>query len=372
MTQARGPHQCCWRSSSCPCHLSYDEGMSTGVTERCCRDFKKVTPAALLMAVNAKRLSGVFKEDDRDKITKIRVAELEGALDLIAPLKQILIKDKQTPLYLRRETREIMATRDAAAGRKDWQLYRHLWNLATRHVRKDRVASNLALFGDWRLADSLTGQGRSGGLSLLLEQYGQLVKEDDKLADVMNRHYICNIEKIWEKIKEEKLLSPGLSPPPLLSSVCSSKSASSSPFTLRPPTAWEVRKAIGKLKNTPALGEDGIPTGVIKDLAQVLADPLSHLVDRSIAAGRVPAAFKTANVVPIYKRGKDPSQPSSYRPVVILCALSKVLESLVVGQLVPFLVRRLPTEQWGIEEPEGLWVPWGQLTGAGQEQKCRD
>ena len=133
----------------------------------------------------------------------------------------------------------------------------------------------------------------------------------------------------------------------------SSTSSSSQPFSLHAPSAWEVRKAIGKLKNTPALGEDGVPTSVIKDLAQVLAAPLAHLVGRSIAAGRVPAAFKTANVVPVHKKGKDPSLPSSYRPVAVLCALSKVQESIIADQLVPFLARRLPQEQWGFRRARG-------------------
>ena len=324
------------------------------------------------MAVNAERLSGVFGEEDVDRIAETIVAELVRALDLIAPTRSVLVKKRQTPLLLGKETREIMAARDAAANRKDWQLYRRLRNLAARRVRRDRVTSNLELLdkfkGDparvWKLADLLTGRGRSSGLPPRLEQDGQLVEGDDELADVMNRHYINKIEKIREKIEREKSLRPdpsSLPPPPPRSPAAapaadpstSSTTRSSSPFILHAPTAWEVTRAIRKLKNTPALGEDGVPTGVLKDLAQVLAAPLAHLAGRSIEAGRVPAAFKIANVVPIHKRGKDPSQPSSYRPVAILCALSKVLESLVVDQLVPFLAKRLPTEQWGFRRARG-------------------
>ena len=327
------------------------------MVERCLRDFKRVTPAALLMAVNAERLSAVFEEEDVDKIADSIVRELVAALDLIAPLRPVLTKNRQIPLSLRRETREIMAARDSAAERKDWKLYRRLRNLAARSVRRDRVASNVEalekLGGDpgriWRLADSLTGRGRSGGLPPRLLDDGQLVEGDDKLADTMNRHYIEKIDKIRRGIQEERLLraSSGSSSSSTGPSSPGSSSSSAQSFSLRAPSAWEVSKAIRRLKNTPALGEDGIPTSVIKDLAQVLAAPLAHLVDRSIAAGCVPAAFKTANVVPVHKKGKDPSLPSSYRPVAILSALSKVLESIVADQLVPFLARCLPPEQWG-------------------------
>lgn len=330
------------------------------MTVRHCRDFKKVTPGALLMAVNAEALSKVFDVTDVDRITETIVSELTSALDLIAPPRQIVVKDRRTPLSLRKETREIMAARDAAANKKDWPLYRRLRNLAARRVRKDRVSSNLEALNKcrsdpgrmWKLADSITGRGRSRRLPPSLEQDGQLVEGDDKLADVMNRHYIEKVEKIRATIEEDKLQRPD-PPPPLSSSTSTTSSTADQPFSLRSPTPWEVRKAIGRIRNTPAIGEDGIPTSVVKDLAEVLAAPLAHLVDRSLAAGRVPAAFKIANVVPVFKRGKDPSKPSSYRPIAILCALSKVVESVVVDQLVPFLSHRLPNEQWGFRRARG-------------------
>ena len=305
------------------------------------------------MAINAAKISEVFEEDDVDKVAETLVEELTASLDLIAPLRPIHIKERSSPLYLRKETREIMVARDAAAAKKDWSLYRRMRNLASRRVRQDRVSSNLDLLGRlgkdpkmvWRLADSLTGRGRNGTLPTRLKQDGQLVGGDDKLADIMNCHYIAKIAKIREGIEQERRQRPSSSSPS--SSPSTLPPASSSSFTLRAPTPWEVQKTIGRLRNTPAVGEDGIPTKVIKDLSQVLAAPLAHLAARSFATGRVPAVFKTANVVPVYKKGKDPSQPSSFRPVAILCALSKVLESLVLAQLSPFLVQRMPNEQWG-------------------------
>ena len=80
--------------------------------------------------------------------------------------------------------------------------------------------------------------------------------------------------------------------------------------------------AIRGLRRVPALGEDGIPTQVLKDLAPVLAEPFAHLASRSFATGRVPKLFKLANIVPVLKPGKDPLQPASYRPVAILRSLS--------------------------------------------------
>jgi hypothetical protein len=60
--------------------------------------------------------------------------------------------------------------------------------------------------------------------------------------------------------------------------------------------------------------------------SDMLAGPVSHLVNMSLSAGVFLSAFKTALIHPVYKgEGKARGDPGSYRPVAILCALSKVL-----------------------------------------------
>ncbi len=81
--------------------------------------------------------------------------------------------------------------------------------------------------------------------------------------------------------------------------------------------------------------------------------------------------FKLANVVPVFKRGKDPTNPGSYRPVAILCALSKVLESLVLAQLSPFLVQRLPSAQWGFRPAQSTAGALAETHAAWAQSKVR-
>jgi hypothetical protein len=73
---------------------------------------------------------------------------------------------------------------------------------------------------------------------------------------------------------------------------------------------------------------------------EVLAGPISHLVNRSLAEGRVPKVFKVGKVFPVYK-GKEKARedPASYQPVSILPAMSKVLETSVKADLERHLAR---------------------------------
>jgi hypothetical protein len=58
---------------------------------------------------------------------------------------------------------------------------------------------------------------------------------------------------------------------------------------------------------------------------EVLARQISHLVNRSLAEGCFPKAFKVVMVFPVYKgKGKPREDPASYRLVSTLPAMSKV------------------------------------------------
>jgi hypothetical protein len=107
------------------------------------------------------------------------------------------------------------------------------------------------------------------------------------------------------------------------------------------------------LKSTSALGTDGIPVSVLKMVSDMLARPVSHLVNMSLLAGVFPSAFKTALIHPVYKGGgKARSNPGSYRPVAILCAVSKVLETVAKEDLEAHMKKHdiLPTSQQGFRK----------------------
>jgi hypothetical protein len=77
---------------------------------------------------------------------------------------------------------------------------------------------------------------------------------------------------------------------------------------------------------------------------------VSHLINRSLAEGKVPAQFKIGRIHPIHKeKGKPGKEPASYRPVSILPALSKVMETHVKENLEDHLrkVNGLPSSQYG-------------------------
>ncbi|QQP56368.1 Uncharacterized protein FKW44_000997, partial [Caligus rogercresseyi] len=117
--------------------------------------------------------------------------------------------------------------------------------------------------------------------------------------------------------------------------------------------AGKIARVIKGMKATEALGVDGIPVSVLKKGIEVLAGPIAHLVNRSLASGTVPTALKMSNVLPVFKgKGKPATDPASYRPICILPALSKVLETVVKSDLEDHLAKTeaLPNTQFGFRK----------------------
>ena len=95
-----------------------------------------------------------------------------------------------------------------------------------------------------------------------------------------------------------------------------------------------------------ALGPDGIPARVLKECANELAPSLCYLFNKSLSLSVVPSQWKLAHVVPIHKKGSK-EHVSNYRPVSLLCILSKVLERCVFNRLYKHLAPVLQDAQHG-------------------------
>ena len=98
-------------------------------------------------------------------------------------------------------------------------------------------------------------------------------------------------------------------------------------------TTSSVRSYLKRLKSNKSPGPDALPNEVLKFLAPSLAYPLCLIFNLSYSSGVFPDRWKIAKVTPIYKCKGSRSQASNYRPISLLCSLSKVCEKVFYDQL---------------------------------------
>ena len=89
-----------------------------------------------------------------------------------------------------------------------------------------------------------------------------------------------------------------------------------------------IRDQLKKLKIKKAVGLDQLPARLLKDSAEIIAKPLTTLINASLIYGYVPSEWKWARVNPLFKNCKS-NDMDNYRPISVLPTISKVMERVV-------------------------------------------
>ena len=80
------------------------------------------------------------------------------------------------------------------------------------------------------------------------------------------------------------------------------------------------------------MGPDGLHPRVLRELADVVAKPLSIILRQSWLTRNVLAGWSLANVTPIFKKGRK-DDPGSYRPISLTSVPGKVMERIISGTI---------------------------------------
>jgi len=97
-----------------------------------------------------------------------------------------------------------------------------------------------------------------------------------------------------------------------------------------------VMEKLQKLNPDKSPGSDGIHPMLLKECASVLTEPLSLLFQQYFDTGILPANWKTANTVPIFKKGNR-TDTANYRPVSLTSVPCKIMESIIKQKLMKYL-----------------------------------
>lgn len=134
------------------------------------------------------------------------------------------------------------------------------------------------------------------------------------------------------------------------SSVCTEDNGIIPPFNVNLPAGIaldtvsfdvpKLIKAIKKIKNKNKLscGPDGYPVKLLTSVAPALLTPLSMMYNSFMSVGMMPAAWRTATVTPVYKKGPS-SNPENYRPISQTSVFCKLLERVIVADIVEYLLK---------------------------------
>ena len=290
------------------------------------RSFKNVDSAKFNEDLTSLPWSVLDIFDDVDDKLAVFESLFKDVLDLHAPLKTVRIKNNPAP-WISRSIRDDMDTRNKLLKKfrlqrtlSNWEAYKSQRNRVTARQRlaKKNYFHRLILNNShpsiiWQsLKLAIGSQNKSKPCSTF--------KSDDAfIATRLNNHFV-SISTCDSDL-----------PPP------SAKYAIKTPLTLSPVTPDWCEETLSKLKPNKSTGPDTIPSLALKISSSSISQPLSSIINTSIASSYFPSSWKIASVKPLYKGG-DKSQPSNYRPIAHLPVCSKILERSIKNQLTSHLL----------------------------------
>ena len=138
-----------------------------------------------------------------------------------------------------------------------------------------------------------------------------------------------------------------------------------------PPTTEEIEKAINQLKSGKSAGIDDIPPELWKHGGSSLHSQLRELLISCWDSGKLPADFRDAVIVTLYKNKGEKSDCSNYRGITLFSIAGKILARVLLNRLVPSIAEDiLPETQCGFRSNRGTTDMVFALRQV--QEKCRE
>ena len=288
-------------------------------------------------------ISEVYNCHDPDTCLEILEFKIKRVMNRLAPERIITTRPNYAPWMtpdLKKElTRRDKLRRKAVKSKKkeDWALFK----LAQREVSKKKIeAKNSYIMRDletgsskekWSKIQRLSKYqsrkkgGKDSGELEIVNDDGQKMTDPQVLSDFMNNYFKTKVSKLQANLRPDPEEAVKYTEEFLLGRKVPER-------CFEPVSRKEVKRHLKKLKNTGAVGRDGIPTKVLKRYCYVIGPPLTHLVNLCLKKQVYPSLWKVGLIRPLPKGG-DLSQAKSWRPIVLNCVMSKVLEGVINQQL---------------------------------------
>ena len=233
-----------------------------------------------------------------------------------------------------------------------YKRYRNIYNRVVKTAKKlffkEKIDSNCNPKEAWHYLNVAAGRSSSKNSSInSINMNGEVVYDSVKMADKFTNFFSSITDNIVNEIPPTNTSFESFLPP-----------QNENFFEFSSLNENKVLEIIKNLEPKTSLDINGVSCVLLKKVSDILAKPLTHILNLSLRDGIFPESLKVSRTCPIYKSGSK-SDVNNYRPISCLPIISKVFEKAVYSQLSNFLSMNniLHQNQYGFQKGKSTLHP---------------
>ena len=271
-------------------------------------------------------------------------------LDQIAPLKLVRPRENYNPWMnknvdlnnKRKEIRYLFKWAKRVDSKESWDEYHskrneyYKWCQSEKNEYRKKEFENVENDAEfWSKVNEYSDNVSKEESEIEIEHDGNRVSKPAEVATILNLFFREKVLLLKQKINENVDLALKITRDHLNNTFTDTDREN---FMGPQPVAFEtvndkvIMNIISKLKSSGAEGVDGMNTKIIKRFKSTLATYLRHIVNLSIMTSTYPERWKSGIITPLPKGGSR-LQKKNWRPIVINCPSSKILEKVLQLQI---------------------------------------
>ena len=312
-----------------------------------CRSLENYTVEKFIEELNSSNFQNYETFDNIDNAYSDFISRFMAAIDKVAPLREIRVKNRTQDWFDRDIFQAIKSRNEKLKKFKKSRLIIDQENLKkSKYLVHKMIKSKKRLFIENKLKENI---GKPKELWKILKSLGLpkkcteipniCLKSEKKLS--FDSKDIAEIFKNYFSELAENLLLKLPPAPKIFGSYATSLyyrplNLMSNEFQFSKVNVTTVTTILENIDPSKAAGFDNIGGKFVKDGLQGIATPITELCNLSIKHCIFPTDCKIAKLKPIFKKGSK-TDPKNYRPISLLPLISKIIEKVIHDQMQIYL-----------------------------------